>query len=231
MHKAVEEFYISYNIPFKKHKDGNMYETQNSIIKIRQFSSLIHEDTIKKLITQINKINEKPVYIYIHDITNESNFMAVKNTIESNCINVNVICNIDEYYSNEYSGEIRYGIIHTGAVWTLVSNHAEMYNIINGHFVLIPSTVYARAIVIMTDNEIELLNTYNINVIDGDLDTEVCYITRDTYATRTKFIKRIDYVPLEGGNRIPMRVIEGVTDHCPNCNRLVYIDRPHNCFT
>ncbi len=232
MTALVKDFYQTHNIPFREITNGT-FETLNTIIKIRKFTSLIHHDCVVRLCKQINENIFKPAYIYIENIyieniENEEIFTKIKHFIETNTINSCVIHDINEYFFNEYSSEIRYGIIHTGALWSLVSKFEEMYSIINGNYILINPDVYKRAIVIMTDDEIELLWKYNIHIIDIS-DIEVCIITQDTYNTRTKFIHKINYMPLVGGNRIPIRIEEGITYLCEQCNRIFYCNRQHNC--
>jgi hypothetical protein len=84
----------------------------------------------------------------------------------------------------------------------------------------------------MNNTELETLHKYNINIIDNsssrniesnlNMNTSISYITQDTFKERELFTFRIDYVPLNGGNRSPCRVVEGVTTICPNCNNIVY---------
>jgi hypothetical protein len=78
----------------------------------------------------------------------------------------------------------------------------------------------------MTDEELELLHKYNIQLINNleILPNHLCYITQNTFDDRELFTFVVKYVPLNGGNRSPYRVIEGLTTICPNCQHIVYVD-------
>jgi hypothetical protein len=79
----------------------------------------------------------------------------------------------------------------------------------------------------MNDIELELLHKFNINIIEGNIESNIniCYITQDTFRERELFTFKINYVPLNGGNRAPYRIVEGITTQCNNCNNIVYYDK------
>ena len=222
------------NIPYNlKDKKDNIIIIPNGVIKIKNFQTIRNNQDIIDYIKHLTKISNYynlPIYSFFINIE----------TINNNIINI-INANIDTSrillcynISQIIIGEYCYAIRTTGAIWTLATNHEYFISIIQNKLIIIPMETYKRAIVIMNDNEIELLHRFNINIIETNIESNIniCYITQDTFRERELFTLKINYTPLNGGNRSPCRVVEGITNICPNCNNIVYYQngtlRKHN---
>ncbi len=221
-----------YNIPYNlRDKKENIIIIPNGVIKIKNFPTIRNNQDIIDYIKQLNKISfhyNLPIYSFFININNSlninkfSDYNNICSVINANidtsrillCSNVNEII-VGEYY---------YAIRTTGAIWTITTLFDIYYPIIKDKLIIINVETYKRAIVIMTDEEVDILHKYNINIIEGTIisSLNIIYITQDTFKERELFTFRIDYVPLNGGNRSPCRVVEGITTQCPYCNYIVY---------
>lgn len=224
------------NIPFnKKHLTENIIFIPGGIIKIKSYHTIKHQTDMEKFIKQVNNMlstYQKPIYVYLDGLDSIENFNIFCNTFYQfvNMMNVKVCYTPDMIHIGEYC----YGIKTAGALWTLISDFDKYYQLLYGKMICIPANVYNRAIVILTDDELMLLHQYNINIVET-LDTidTVCYITQDTYNSKEMFNFIIKYTPLQGGQRIPCRLIDGITALCPHCNKIVYTEfniiKKHTC--
>ncbi len=217
-----------HNIPYNlKDKKENIIIIPNGVIKIKNYPTIRNNQDIIDYIKQLNKLSfnyNLPIYSFFINI-NDNKFTEYANII--NIINPNIdtsrillCCNINDIIVGEYC----YAIRTTGAIWTLTTLFDYYYPIIKDKLIITTIDTYKRAIVIMTDDELEIFHKYNINIIEGIIESNlnIIYITQDTFRERELFTFRIDYVPLNGGNRSPCRVVEGVTTICPNCNNIIY---------
>ncbi len=229
------------NIPYNlRDKKENIIIIPNGVIKVKNYQTIKNNQDIIDYIKQLTKISvyyNLPIYSLFININDNGklSFDYIYNAINSNIDATRILwCNnINQIIIGEYC----YAIRTTGAIWTLVTLYEQFIPIIN-KIILIPIETYKRSIVIMTDTELEILHKYNINIVEGQIESNlnICYITQDTFRERELFTFKIDYVPLNGGNRSPCRVVEGITTICPNCNNIIYFDkdgslRKHsNCF-
>jgi hypothetical protein len=136
-------------------------------------------------------------------------------------------------------GPFNYIIKSTGALWTFITNYTYFFPIFQNFKILCPIDTYKRAIAIVNDEELAILHTYNMELIDNydEHSDNLCVITQNTFQERCKFTYVINYVPLNGGNRSPCRLVEYVTTICPQCNNIAYVDntdgtyiiRKHKC--
>ncbi len=216
-----------YNIPFnKKMQKDNIIIIPNGIIKVKNYLTIKNNTDVENFIKQITSLVNQynfTIYIYLENVQ-ESSYLQFSNIFYSHidpsrvklCYNIEMI-NIGEYF---------YGIRGTGAIWTLVAHYDHYYPIFVNKTILTASDTYKRAIVIMTDEEIIKLHTFNFCIIDDfeNSDINICYITQNTFKERDTFIYTIKYAPLPGEKRAPFRVIEGVTINCPNCHNIVYYE-------
>lgn len=235
---------ITLNIPFNlKQKKDNIIIIPNGVIKLKNFHTIRNKTDISEFAKQLTTLSEYyqlPIYAFHPDITNNNYFeygeyYELLNTQMHNNI---IVCHCLEQI---IVGDYCYAIRATGAIWTITTLFEIFYPIIKDKMIIITMETYKRAIVIMTDIECEILHKYNLNIIDNPLginimsDINICYITQDTFRERELFTFKIDYVPLNGGNRAPCRIVEGITSMCPNCNNIVYYNnldgtiRKHNC--
>ncbi len=218
-----------YNIPYNlRDKKENIIIIPNGVIKIKNILTIRNNQDIIDYIKQLNKINvyyNLPIYSFFINI-NDNNSSNIINIINANIDTSQILLcsNINQIIIGEYC----YAIRTTGAIWTIITLFDIYYPIIKDKLIIINIETYKRAIVIMTDIELEILYKYNINIIEGTINTSISsnlniiYITQDTFRERELFTFKIDYVPLNGGNRSPCRVIEGITTICSNCNNIVY---------
>jgi hypothetical protein len=220
-----------HHIPFNlKHKKDNIIIIPNGIIKVKNFQTIRNKSDIMDYIKQLNNLSSQynmPVFGFNINIDNNPNihFYDYCNIINQYInINIKVCSSLDELIV----GEFCYAIRNTGAIWTLVTQFDYFYPIIQNKMIIINSETYKRAIVIMNDIELDFFHKFNINIIEGDINNSlssnlnICYITQDTFRERELFTLKIDYVPLNGGNRSPCRIVDGITTICPNCNNIIY---------
>jgi hypothetical protein len=213
-------------IPFnKKFKKDNVLLIPGGVIKIKNMQSIKNNADIELTIKQMQHLESKykhlgSIYLYMDNI-NMENYHTFYNVVSPH-IN-SIIC-----YTTEQImiGDYCYAIKMCGAIWTLITLFEVYYPIFQNKPILITNETYKRSIIIMTDEELELLHKYNIQLVDilDNMQNQLCYITQNTFDDRELFTFVIKYVPLNGGNRSPYRVIEGLTTICPNCQHIVYVD-------
>jgi hypothetical protein len=217
---------IFHHIPFNlKHKKDNIIIIPNGIIKVKNFQTIRNKTDIMDYIKQLKLLSTQynmPIFGFNINIINNKyiNFQDYCNIINNNTSRIIICSSLDEIIV----GDFCYSIRNTGAIWTLVTLFDNYYPIIQNKMIIITSETYKRAIVIMNDIELEFFHKYNINIIDNSLSSNIniCYITQDTFREREMLTFKIDYVPLNGGNRSPCRVVDGITTICPQCNNIVY---------
>ncbi len=215
---------INNNIPFNlKQKKENIIIIPNGVIKLKNYQTIRNNADIMdfaKQLTNLSSYYNLPVYAFNYNLTDTfPNYCNILNSlIDTSRI---LVCHSLEQI---IVGEYCYAIRTTGAIWTLTTLFEHYYPIIGDKLIITTVETYKRAIVIMNDAELEILHKYNINIIEGQIESNlnIIYITQDTFREREIFTFRIDYVPLNGGNRAPCRVVDGITTVCPNCNNIVY---------
>jgi hypothetical protein len=230
-----------HHIPFNlKHKKDNIIIIPNGVIKVKNFQTIRNKTDIMDYIKQLNNLSSQynmPVFgfninIDINSFINYHDFYQfINSSINIDTLRIKVCSSLDEIIVGDYC----YAIRNTGAIWTLVTLFDNFYPIIQNTMIIITSETYKRAIIIMNDIELEFFHKFNINIIEGDINNSlssttnintisIIYITQDTFRERELFTFKIDYVPLNGGNRSPCRIIDGITTICPNCSNIVYIN-------
>ena len=220
----------NYNIPYnKKNIKDNVIIIPDGIIKIKNFQTIKNNDDIDQLITQINKListYSNTIYIYIYNEDERYNMFI--NYINTKIDLSKVI--ITTSVNNINIGEFYYIIKSPGAIWTFISNYNYYFPIFSNFKILCYMDVYKRAICIMNDYELQLLNSYNFEIINDIeiLEKNLCVITQNTFQERSLFTYIIKYEPLPGVKRTPCRIINGLTDLCSICNNIIYIDK-HKC--
>jgi hypothetical protein len=219
------------NIPFNlKHKKDNIIIIPNGIIKVKNYPTIRNItdiDDFAKQLTNLSSQYKMPVFgfnINIHNnafINYHEFYQLINQKIYTSSI---LICSSLEEI---IVGEFCYAIRNTGAIWTLVTLFDNFYPIIQNKMIIITNETYKRAIVIMNDIELEIFHKFNLNIIEGEIMSinNICYITQDTFRERELFTFKIDYTPLNGGNRPPCRIVDGITTICPQCNNIVYYNK------
>ncbi len=232
--------YIPYN---KKNIKENIVIIPGCLIKVKNFQTIKNNYDIEQFAKQIHNINNininDVIYIYMTGLTYENQtdyasfYIKFYTKVDNN--KVRIVNNIGDIIV----GQFNYIIKSTGAIWTFVTNYNYFFPIFQNFKILCHIDTYKRAIAIMNDEELALLHTYNMELIDNyENYNSVCVITQNTFQERSVFTYVIKYVPLNGGNRSPCRLVEDVTIICPYCNNIAYIDninnniniRKHKCF-
>ena len=227
---SITQLLKTYSIPYDKQlnkKMASMYVTPNAIILSHSFSAVSRGSGFYRMVEKINSI-ESPVYLFLDKITTENEYdRFITNLADKiDIMKITIITDINDILNIPHIMEYSFGIHHSGALWTLVM--VDMHEMIMGRNVIVPSAVYNRAIAIMEDCEIERLHTYNIMVSD-DYYPNLVYIIQDTHNNKELFTCVIRFTPLDGGQRSAIRVIEGMTIQCESCNKIVYMDKKHQC--
>jgi hypothetical protein len=233
----------THNIPYnKKNIKENIIIIPGGLIKLKYFHTIKNNYDIEQFIKQVYNIvliYNKLVYIYVSGIENQLNYIEFYNKfytkVDINC--VKLVTNVGEIIV----GPFNYIIKSTGALWTFITNYNYFFPIFQNFKILCHIDTYKRAIAIVNDEELAILHTYNMELVDNYnnyIDDNICVITQNTFQERSVFTYVIKYVPLNGGNRSPCRLVDGVTNICPNCNNIAYVDntdstfiiRKHNCI-
>ncbi len=213
-----------YNIPYNlRDKKENIIIIPNGVIKVKNFQTIKNNQDIIDYVKQLTRLSfnyNLPIYSFFINVNDNYNEMCA--IINANIDTTRILlCNdINEIMVGEYC----YAIRTTGAIWTITTLFDNYYPIIKEKLIITTVETYKRAIAIMTDEELTTFHKYNINIIDNSLSSNIniCYITQDTFRERELFTFKINYVPLNGGNRAPCRVVDGITTQCPNCSHIVY---------
>ncbi len=228
----ISEILGSYLIPYNKQLNKKMvsiYMTPNAVILYHSFVAISRASGILKLCDRINSISHDIVYICLEKITSETDYTAFINMMSKyvDITRVVIITDVNEIIHIPNIMNYSFGISHCGALWTLVM--VDMHEIIQGRAIYVSSVVYNRAIAIMNDNELEILHTYNI-IISDEEQYNLVYIIQDTHNNKEPFTFVIKFTPLDGGQRNAIRIIDNMTIQCESCNRIVYIDKKHDCI-
>ena len=221
------------NIPFnKKHIKDNIIMVPGSLIKIKNIQFLskgFNSGDINSFIKQIDKLIvdfNMSIYVLLEGIEmcNPVIFEKFYQYFYQH-INPATVILVDTVDKINV-GEHHYVMRTSGAVWTFVTLFDTFYPLFLNKLIYITYETWKRSIVIMTDEEIELINKFNIMLVEEIIDNNnMCVITQNTFKERGLFNYTIKYTPLNGGNRNPCRIIEGLTCICPQCNKIVYMDK------
>jgi hypothetical protein len=227
----ISEILKTYSIPYDKQlnkKMASIYVTPNAVIMSHSFPTVSRGSGFYRMVDKINSIDNN-IYLCLDKITTEDDYerfiteLSTKIDIQK----INIITDMNDILNIPQIMDISFGIHHCGALWSLVM--VDMHEMIMGRSIIIPSAVYNRAIAIMEDCEIERLHTYNI-IISDDYYPNLVYIIQDTHNNKEPFTTVIRFTPLDGGQRSAIRVIEGMTNQCQHCNKIVYMDKKHQCI-
>lgn len=233
----------THNIPYnKKNIKENIIIIPGGVIKLKHFPTIRNNYDIEQFIKQVynlkNLYNNEIMYIFMTGINNQLDYVNFYNKFYThiNTDSIRLVNNI----GNIIVGPFKYIIKSTGALWTFITNYSYFFPLFQNFKILCPIDTYKRAIAIVNDEELAILHTYNMEPVENyneELnDDNLCVITQNTFQERCKFTYVIKYVPLNGGNRSPCRLVEGVTTICPYCNKIAYYEndlltiRKHKCF-
>ncbi len=235
-----------HNIPYnKKNIKDNIIIIPGGTIKLKSLHTIKNNYDIEQFIKQVynikNLYTNDIIYIYMTGVDNQLNYIEFYNKfnaqVDINIQGLKLVTTIGEIIV----GPFNYIIKSTGALWTFITNYNYFFPIFQNFKILCPIDTYKRAITIVNDEELSILHTYNMELIENNNNLDennLCVITQNTFQERCMFTYVIKYVPLNGGNRSPCRIVEGVTTICPCCNNIAYIDyinntiilRKHKCI-
>jgi hypothetical protein len=233
MSETIIQLLEQNNIPFnKKNIKDNLILIPGGVIKTKNINFLakgFNAGEIKTFIKQIENIIQQynmTVYILVEGIEN-INMVVFERFYQYFYQNINPqAAIIVDSVEKINVGEHHYVMRTSGAVWTFITMFDTYYPLFCNKLIYITYETWKRSIVIMTDDEIEFLKKYNIILVEEIVDDiNTCVITQNTFKERGLFTFTIKYTPLNGGNRMPCHVIDGLTMICPNCTKIVYIDK------
>jgi hypothetical protein len=245
----VVEYYKSINVPF--HTDELRVPTSlvdnpkmkysivipGGMIIFRTFSTFQHTKSIKSLDLKIQKIRDgcdiSKLYIFI--INRENNEIDLDYYydmfgLESDNNDIIFVTHVNQIEIKPYV----YLVDSSGPLYTMAHNDSIIPELKNTKcMIYIIESTYYHASTIMTDRELDNLHRYKfelINSIDSiPANTAICTVTKyqtkiDIKTCANNFTLHIKYVPLaKGGAIAPFRLIDGHTDRCLNCCRIMYI--------
>ncbi len=239
---SITEFLKTYSIPYNKQlnkKITSMYVTPNAVIMSHSFLAVSRGSGFYRMVDRINSIHSSAIntniYLCLDKITTEDEYARfithLADKVDTSKINIitdinDIITDINDIINIPQIMDYSFGIHHCGALWSLAM--VDMHKMIMGRSIIVPSSVYYRAVAIMEDCEIERLHTYNI-IVSDDYYPNLVYIIQDTHNNKEPFITVIRFTPLDGGQRSAIRIIEGMTIQCEHCNKIVYMDKKHQC--
>ena len=221
------EYLTNHMVPFNTSLKADniiiipMNSEGTGIIKVKNYMTLRNEADVHHFIHQIKTLNYYHIYILLENIVPET-FEAFTYMFYSKIdINRVTLCSTyEQIIINEWS----YAIRSTGQLFTLVSMFSTYYPIIK-NIIHITISTYNHSIICMTDEEVAMLNKYNLNFVEEIISMpNVCYITKNTFKEKELFTFPMNSVPLIGGTRKPCRVIDGITMFCPSCGNIVFVD-------
>jgi len=232
---SITEFLKTYSIPYDKQlnkKMASMYVTPNAVIMSHSFPAVSRGSGFYRMVDRINSIYSNAIniniYLYLDKITTEDEYHRFITHLADkvDMMKITIITDINDILNIPGIMDYSFGIHHCGALWSLVM--VDMHEMIMERYVIVPSSVYNRAVAIMEDCEIDRLHTYNI-IVSDDFYQNLVYIIQDTHNNKEPFTSVIRFTPLDGGQRSAIRVIEGMTIQCETCNKIVYMDKKHQC--
>lgn len=236
----INQYLDTQNIPYynnKLHhiigeKFGDNVIIPGHIILNYSINKFCHKEGTKSYSKQLFKLYKSNIkqhiyiYIYNYDNTSEDN-KKMLNYIQNEYftttydLNITYITDITQIKSDEFI----YVINSCGPIYTLVvlpdNNPYTKFKYYIGN------SQYQRALTYMNEHEVNLLKRYDI-IIDDDIINNTQYkvnfkncktpTTEINYLTT--FHKYMKYIPLPGGTRNPIKVIEGHTTKCIKCNQI-----------
>lgn len=233
---SIIEFLKTYSIPYDKQlnkKMASMYVTPNAVIMSHSFPAVSRGSGFYRMVDKINSIYSSAinniVYLFLDKITTEDEYHRFISYLADkvDTSKINIITDINDIINIPQIMDYSFGIHHCGALWSLAM--VDMHEMIMGRSIIVPSSVYNRAVAIMEDCEIDRLHTYNI-IVSDDYYPNLVYIIQDTHNNKEPFTSVIRFTPLDGGQRSAIRIIEGMTVQCSHCNKIVYMDKKHQCI-
>lgn len=244
----VVDYFKSINVPF--HTDNLRLPTSLSdnpkmkcsivipggMIIFRTFSTLQHTKSIKSLDLKIQKIKDgcdiPKLYIFIINVENNEidlDYYYDMFGLEPDNNGIIFVTHVNQIEIKPYV----YLVDSSGPLYTMAYDDIiPVLNDTNCMIYIIESTYY-RTSAIMTDHELDNLHRYKFELIK-DVNTiptnnAICTVTKhqpkiDIKTCSDNFTLHIKYIPLAGGEAIsPFRLIDGYTNRCINCCRIMYI--------
>lgn len=207
---------------------GYNFIIPGAIIFVCSKNKFIHTDSVLKFERFLVLLKEKginlKIYVYVSGIDSMSLSDLIKDCgINSYGLDIKYVADIKEIIPADY---IYYaascGPIYTFAVQEDVSQYTYPIYILKNE--------YDRACAFMTDSEIKNVNRLDIIIVDELPDN--CYKvklnkTNGNYKDKdyiNRFVKQMTFIPLPGGNRMPVRLIEGHTALCDQCKCLFKVE-------
>lgn len=234
----VQEFLISHSIPHKKNVKirrnkmtvaefdliipGAIIEVKSGIFN----SKYMDTGSIEKLCQQIIRQRKYmpphfKLYIYVIQQLDDKTIEIIQE-IDNDVI---IIYDLNEIRYDKYE----YATKDTGVIRAIASNENNNIDLMIQQFgeINIPSSIYKRSIVGMSDTDLSNLNRFKFHFTD-ELPERYIYITgRDlgTYAESSLwnvFYLKVPYYLLKHTSNL--MYIDNITDWCKRCNQIKFIE-------
>ena len=206
----------------------NNYIIPGAIIRILSKNKFSHESGLKdyeKTLVHWKNLGIKGIiYNYIYNLTPSDGYSVLDlnndTSINHMGLDVKFISNLNEIIPEPYIYQINTsGPIYTFAIDDNVLKYSD-------YTYYITRNQYNRASSYMTDNELKSLHRVDLKIVDKIPDC--CYKVFPSNKKKpnsdinylTQFHHYMKYIPLPGGFRTPIRLIEGHTHSCDKCNNI-----------
>jgi hypothetical protein len=238
--EAVQKFLLDNGVPFHVNKlnEKNIDCAINSsviipggVVLFRTKKCANDYEKLDKLEQQMNNIflyapEGSMIYIYVYNTTSDSELDEVKSKFIDN-INTEGEFDIVNNPNNIGIAEYSYQTAITRAIWKMCVDNVN--NILDNHKVYVKEDIWRWALTGMTDEEKEVIEKYviigepgtmyNCTITNSKKDNN--NITGDDLFTDFLIFYQTDF----SGDikKLPVRIVNGLTDHCKICNSIVYV--------
>ena len=228
----LEDYFNKVEIPYHKLKfkfiigqdTGYNFIIPGAVIFVHSKNKFMHTDSVLKferfLITLKEKDINTKIYVYVADIDKDTlNELIQSCGVNSYGLNIEYVADVKQIVPGDYI----YYTDSCGPIYTFaVEEDISEYNFP----IYVLKYQYDRACAFMTDSEIENVKRLDIKIVDKLPDN--CYLVKlnrknGNYRDNNYldlFIKQIKFIPLPGGNRAPVRIVEGHSAPCKMCEGL-----------
>jgi len=252
---TVQQYLEKYEIPFKR--NINIYNNHNNQL-FAEFDFIIPGALIevknnkhknKKIITQFKKyidlVKNKDMKIYLiyanYNDDDDDDDELIKLIKDSTICDV--IKNLDDIKDIKYNKYMKYYCKDRTLIRSLVVQSPEDYNEIKKNIkgkIVFDKFQYDYATVIMTEEEIDILKSYDFEVSEWfNTDKNYIEIVSTKYIMQNKlrfndinyvfnvFLYKIKKLSLEMCNnekRKPLRIIPNISIRCDGCNNIILVN-------
>ena len=190
-------------------------------VKFKSKNTFNHSSSLENLCSQIDNCAIYPVCIFIDATDQELADCSTKLHNQS----LQKVKFINKFQEIKYA-DVQYYSPKCGVLWAIVAQYDQYYSIFKGVDIYVAQETYNHAIGILTDEEVEQLDSYNIKITTAEdlyLMPYICYLSSENGTrSETEFYYKIKNCSLSGSLRKPCRFVAGTTSLCPACNKIAY---------